>query len=513
VRYDAAHVCLPDTRQQLLDDIVSWVHNPGGGQLYWLSGGAGTGKSSVANRISDIFYKVGRLGASFRFNRDKDNLNSPDYLFGNVAYQLSYFDKRLKIEVLATLQRHGNIQASPLLNQAQYLLVDTTNCADLAGPVVIVIDALDESGNAEGRTPLLRALSTTINALPLYIKLIITSRDEQDIRNVFADISENQSINDAAGTSKDILAFIQAEMTTLRKNQRGLGQCWPGLHIEQRLTMLASGLFIWASVACKFISEDDDAKVQLSTLLEHSGTSGTALDKLDQLYLHILRQAYGTKNAGSLDALRYVVGSIIVVKDPLSQQGLDMLLGLGRHLLHLPLSLPNGVSVKLTSEKIVSALRSLLRLDGGPIRILHPSVFDFFTSPKRCSDPRFHINKETHNQVLASRCLGTMNEQLKMDICALGNYTILNSEVIDLHDRITCCIPEALRYSCRFFAQHIGDSLNLDEIVTEEPNVFLSCHLLHWIEVMSLLGEISRAESLMAQLTDCATARIRLQSL
>jgi hypothetical protein len=54
VRYDAGHVCLPGTRRQLLDDIVSWVHDPNGGQLYWLSGGAGTGKSTVANSIADI---------------------------------------------------------------------------------------------------------------------------------------------------------------------------------------------------------------------------------------------------------------------------------------------------------------------------------------------------------------------------------------------------------------------------------------------------------------------------
>jgi hypothetical protein len=349
VRYDAAHVCLPGTRQQLFDDIISWVHDPDGCRLYWLSGGAGTGKSSVANSISDIFYRIGRLGASFRFNRDKDRLNSPDYLFGNVAYQLAYFDKTLETEVLAALQRHGNIQASPLQNQVQYLIVDTTNGVDLVGPVVIVIDALDESGNIDARAPLLRALCAMVEALPPYIKLIITSRDEQDIRSTLADISEDRSINNAAGTSDDILAFIQTEVSTLRKSQRRLGPDWPGPIIERKLTELASGLFIWASVACKFIFEDD-AEVQMSTLLENTGTLGTSLDKLDRLYLHILRQAFGSNDTGPLQAIRYVVGSIITVKDPLSQEGMDILLGLGRHLLKCPLSLPNGVAIKLASS-------------------------------------------------------------------------------------------------------------------------------------------------------------------
>jgi hypothetical protein len=95
-----------------------------------------------------------------------------------------------------------------------------------------------------------------------------------------------------------------------------------------------------------------------------------------------------------------------------------------------------------------------------------------------------------------------MNEQLKMDICGLGDYTLLNSEVADLQDRITTCIPESLRYACRFFAQHIGDSLELDKMITEELGTFLTHHLLHWIEVMSLLGEIWRAEDSVAKLTE-----------
>jgi hypothetical protein len=253
VRYDAGHVCLPGTRRQLLDDIFSWVHDPNGGQLYWLSGGAGTGKSTVANSIANTFNKIGRLGASFRFNRDKDWLNSPDFLFGSIAYQLAHFDKILKTEVVATLQRHPNIHGFPLQNQAQYLIVDTTTCVDLVRPVVIVVDAFDESGNVDACTPLLHALDATVKALPQYIKLIITSRDEQDIRNTLADISEGQNINNVASTSDDILAFIRTEMNILRKGQRSLGQDWPGLDTKEKLAQLASSLFIWASVVCKIL--------------------------------------------------------------------------------------------------------------------------------------------------------------------------------------------------------------------------------------------------------------------
>jgi hypothetical protein len=86
--------------------------------------------------------------------------------------------------------------------------------------------------------------------------------------------------------------------------------------------------------------------------------------------------------------------------------------------------------------------------------------------------------------------------------------TTLNSDVTDLDDRLTLYIPESLRYACRFFAQHIYDSSNPGETIADKLNLFLKSHLLHWIEAMSLLGEISRAEEPLAKLSECLVVRI-----
>jgi hypothetical protein len=134
----------------------------------------------------------------------------------------------------------------------------------------MVIDTFDKSGDIDARAHLLHALCTSVLVLPRYIKLIITSHDEQDIRNTLADGGERPTINDTAGSPDDIPTFLRNEMSVLRESQRSLERSWPGPVIGQKLTQLASGLFIWASAACKFIS-DGGAKVQLSTLL---GTNG-----------------------------------------------------------------------------------------------------------------------------------------------------------------------------------------------------------------------------------------------
>ncbi|KDQ09846.1 hypothetical protein BOTBODRAFT_36671, partial [Botryobasidium botryosum FD-172 SS1] len=53
--WNSHHVCLENTRASVLDDITRWVHDVpehGPNAPFFLSGGAGTGKSSVANSIA-----------------------------------------------------------------------------------------------------------------------------------------------------------------------------------------------------------------------------------------------------------------------------------------------------------------------------------------------------------------------------------------------------------------------------------------------------------------------------
>jgi hypothetical protein len=118
-------------------------------------------------------------------------------------------------------------------------------------------------------------------------------------------------------------------------------------------------------------------------------------------------------------------------------------------------------------------------------------LYDFLTSR---ADERFRINLLEQHQILAIRCLTVMNRQLKFNICEITEPSLLNREVGDLPEKINHCISEALRYSCHFFAQHLAIVRDVDAI-TGALDEFVSKHLLHWIEAMSWLGDITKAES------------------
>ncbi|KAF9768075.1 hypothetical protein IL306_014673, partial [Fusarium sp. DS 682] len=81
--------CLPNTRQELLDNIDHWIDDPHSKTVYWLNGMAGTGKSTIARTVAHSRSNRGDLVASFFFKRgemDRGNLNK---LMSTLAYQLA----------------------------------------------------------------------------------------------------------------------------------------------------------------------------------------------------------------------------------------------------------------------------------------------------------------------------------------------------------------------------------------------------------------------------------------
>jgi hypothetical protein len=155
----------------------------------------------------------------------------------------------------------------------------------------------------------------------------------------------------------------------------------------------------------------------------------------------------------------------------------------------------------MKTERIGSTLRPLHSLlDMGtspnhPIRAFHPSFYDFLTNPKRCTDGDLCVSIGDTHFILAIHCMRVMNGQLKQDICEIGNPGLLNSEVADLADRRNRGISEELRYACMYWMSHLASAqtdLDIKELELELTEL-CSRHLFHWIELLSLVGELRLA--------------------
>ena len=85
-----------------------------------------------------------------------------------------------------------------------------------------------------------------------------------------------------------------------------------------------------------------------------------------------------------------------------------------------------------------------------------------------------------------------MKEGLKKNICNLDDYIILNKA-----GDISACqkehIGDALEYACQFWTRHLleipSSSPHAGE-VQKAIDKFFTVHLLHWIEVLALTGNL-----------------------
>ncbi|KAI0259286.1 hypothetical protein BC834DRAFT_962373, partial [Gloeopeniophorella convolvens] len=138
--------CLTGTRTAFLDHVTSWVSNPDSTRGLVLFGRAGTGKSSIAHEVARRFRKMDRLASSFIFLRGQRSSREPHLFFTGLARDLSDRYPAFRASLGKCIQhdtyaRIGAVNFGALFeNMLLQPLANTT----LAGPVFVVVDALDE---------------------------------------------------------------------------------------------------------------------------------------------------------------------------------------------------------------------------------------------------------------------------------------------------------------------------------------------------------------------------------
>jgi hypothetical protein len=190
------------------------------------------------------------------------------------------------------------------------------------------------------------------------------------------------------------------------------------------------------------------------------------------------------------------MGAIVLLYDPLPVRALGRLL-------------------QTQAVEIQTALLQLHSLiivpdDENEIRLIHPSFRDFMT--QRCpKEFKYFINPADNHRQLALMCFKTMEKSLKRDICEIRDMWKLNEEVRDLDERIRTCISADLRYACRHWATHLSASIvpaseSVDNSDLETTSTtFVSIHLLHWLEVLSLIGCLGEATHALRHAQDWAS--------
>ena len=476
-----------------LDFIINWVNNPASERGLILFGQAGTGKSSIAHEIARLFDKMHRLASSFIFIRREQSVRKAYHLFTTLARDLADHYPSYKIALGNVIKDNTALRVGTRDYDTLFesLILEPLEGLHIVGPILVVIDALDESGDTASRIGLHTFLAKNLKRLPSNFRVIITSRPEHAIVSALVEAQSVKiiSMGDtelAAKTHVDILAFFQQNLPSNQFRK----------YVEP-LARKAEGLFQWAAVASQFILDpparfDYNEETCIKHLLEPN-TIRHGQDLLDELYKEVLEGYFKDKEAR--DLFRSVVGQLITSMEPLT---ICSLVTLRQHASH---NRRSDAAVTGLLDRLGSLISNVNSPDKNlPIIPLHTSFRDFLTNEDRSADYYVGV-RDAHHQ-LADSCLNLLLDPLnglKFNICKLETSYLANDDVEDLDTRVHQHIPPALLYACRFWDDHLKHT-DFEMDLFRKVETFFKKKFLFWLEALSLIGMIGLAPSALATL-------------
>ena len=215
--YDRELCCMAGTREFLLDKLIAWATDgsvqKNGSSICWIYGSPGIGKTSLAHSISARLDDQKQLTGAFFCRRDDPDLKEPRNILPTLINKLAIIFPPFRSAVAKRLRNNPNLTPESMKESLLHDLI----CSLPRHPVntlVLVIDALDECGDARSQPGVLKALTNAATQAP-WMKIIITSRPEVGIQRFFdapAHLSHPRfDLAADQGSSADLRAFAKQQ--------------------------------------------------------------------------------------------------------------------------------------------------------------------------------------------------------------------------------------------------------------------------------------------------------------
>ncbi|KAJ7779585.1 hypothetical protein B0H14DRAFT_3586609 [Mycena olivaceomarginata] len=264
--------------------------------ILWLHGCAGAGKSAIAQMFAKSLQIEGRLGASFFFQRGHSKRGTWNLLIPTIAYQLATSVTELLLPIQQAVEGDKLVIGRALAISFQALLVEPLKkLSDIQRTPVIVLDGLDECADHKIQQQILRLFIDAIRHHNLHLRLLIVSRPEPHLREVFetgetSAICQHFALSADKSAYRDIRTYFQAEFSRMRCEfiARGISlePEWPSPDAVDRLVSMSSATFIYATTVIHFIDDEYHHPAdRLNSVLELNPQSTASLD---DLYTQIL---------------------------------------------------------------------------------------------------------------------------------------------------------------------------------------------------------------------------------
>jgi hypothetical protein len=490
--------CTPGTRVSILEAIIRWIldMSPNGERVYWLSGQAGAGKSTIAFEIACRLQNLAidsenrvMLGATFFCSRQFLDTSSPSSIIRTLVYHLALRSRPFR----DALKEHGKFETvdhGPRSQLMGLLVVPWKMSAKgrrAAGEpcFAIPIDAIDELEGTGGVEFLSTLLGVAEQEDLSGLKFLITSRSEPALVERIESFPhkrvcrlEHVRIEES---SADIKIYLISK----------LAECATSEQIET-LVLEADGLFIHASTVVEYLKGRDveEQKSLLQRLLSPPSSvprrpSRAATASLDRLYLQILQTSLVDPREADdeevfQDALSILHTFICTIQRTSTSVAVAIL---NASRVQDSVLLDNGIA-----KGVLHRLYAVLYSRNGQVMWFHKSFPDFLFDKNRSR--QFFCDHEQHHFRLTDGCFRIMMDELKFNMANISSSHHLDCDNPTLSACINANIPMPLQYASGNWSGHlILTHHDAQGRLAEILEHLLQLPILFWIEVMNLLRQ------------------------
>lgn len=450
------------------DEFQQWRDNQNN-CLLWIKGDPGKGKTMLLCGIIDELTRLfgDTANISFFFCQATDvRINNATAVLRGLIYSL--VEKQLLL--LSHVQRRYDKAGKALFedinawNALSRIFTDILKDPALQS-TYLIIDALDEC--TSGLLPLLDLVAQISSAYP-QVKWIVSSRNWSDIEERLDTIQTTPislELNELL-VSEAVGKFIQHKVHHLARVKKYSDETRDT--ICHYLSLNSQGTFLWVALVCQDLDR---------TSRRHALKKLEAFPPgLNALYGRMIDQV---RNSEDAELCKQILASMSIVYRPIAFQELASIIELPNDLLS---------DNEILSE-IISTCGSFLTLRDDTIIFVHQSAKEYLLS--EAQDEIFPRGKEAGHQAIFLRSFQVMFQTLRRDILQINfpGFTI---------DKVGQPSTNPLahaQYACVYWIDHLQDGSyhesgdpSLDE--GGLVDVFLRQKYLHWLEALSILGNL-----------------------
>jgi len=225
-------------RREAFEKFEEFVHSSK--NFFWVKARPGCGKTAFSSMLIWRYSDYVSAAHFCKFN-NSDRAN-PKYILTSLAYQLAnalpeYKKKLLELRGLDTIFEKNAMRIF------EYLLIEPMLDLRPDHPVVIIIDALDEC-SWRGDNEICSLLQRMKARIPSWMKFVLTSRDEANIRRYLSLMAVTYTLSDTE-TDEDLREYYQREFPDASKDKIDV------------LVTKAEGSFLYANEIVKQIKEEN----------------------------------------------------------------------------------------------------------------------------------------------------------------------------------------------------------------------------------------------------------------